>query len=197
VSEPATKSEVFRAALDLQLFCRERGWPFCFIGGVALERWAVPRFTLDADMTLLTGFALDEECIAGLLARFAARCDNAAEFATRARVLLLQHENGVGLDVALGALDFEARSIERGSAWIARPGIELFTCSAEDLIVHKVFASRLKDWADVESILSVQRERLNVAQILEELIPLAELKEDATLVPRLERMLREHGLAAG
>ena len=109
-------------------------------------------------------------------------------------MLLLQHENGVELDVALGALDFETRSIERGSAWKARPGVELYTCSAEDLVVHKAFASRLKDWADVESILSVQRERLNVSQILAEIAPLAELKEDSAIVPRLEGMLRQHCL---
>lgn len=134
MSEKTTRSEVFRAALDLQNFCRDRGWPFCFIGGVALERWAVPRITKDADMTLLTRFVLDEECITGLLGRFSARLANAAEFAAQARVLLLKHENGVELDVALGAFDFEIRSIERGSAWKARSGIELFTCSAEDLM---------------------------------------------------------------
>jgi len=194
MSEQTTRSEVFRAALDLQDFCRARGWAFCFIGGVALERWAVPRFTKDADMTLLTRFVHDQECITGLLARFSARYANAAEFAAQARVLLLKHENGVELDVALGAFDFEARSIERGSVWKARHGIELFTCSAEDLIVHKAFASRLKDWADVESVLAVQRDRLNGPQILAELGPLAELKEDTDIVPRLERMMREHGV---
>lgn len=74
------------------------------------------------------------------------------------------------------------------------PGVKLFTCSAEDLIVHKAFASRDRDWADMESVISVQRERLNLVQIRAELAPLAELKEDATIVPHLERILRTHGL---
>jgi hypothetical protein len=34
-----------------------------------------------------------------------------------------------------------------------------------------------------------------LVRIRAELAPLAELKEDATIVPRLERILREHGLA--
>jgi hypothetical protein len=194
MSEGATTNAVFAAALDLQRFCVERGWPFCFIGGVAVERWAVPRFTEDADMTLLSSFSHDEAYASALLARFAPRRADALDFALRHRVLLLRHENGVELDVALGAFDFEARSIERGSWWHARPSIELFTCSAEDLIVHKAFASRDRDWADVDSIIAVQRERLNLAQIRAELAPLAELKEDAAIVPRLERILREHGL---
>jgi hypothetical protein len=188
---------VHQAALDLQEAIRTFGWPYCFIGGLVVPRWGVERATQDADITVLTQFVHDEECITGLLGRFAGRHADTADLARRARVLLLKHENGIALDIALGALDFEARSIERGSPWKAEPNVELFTCSAEDLIVHKAFAGRDRDWADVESILSVQRERLKVAQILEELTPLAELKEDATIIPRLERMLREHGMAAG
>jgi hypothetical protein len=186
---------VHQAALDLQQFVQGAGWKFCFIGGIVVPRWGVERMTRDADMTVLTRFVQDDECIAGLLGRFAARHANAAEFAARARVLLLRHENGVELDVALGAFDFEARCIERASWWTLQRGMKLFTCSAEDLIVHKSFASRDRDWADVDSIVSVQRERLNLVRIRAELAPLAELKEDATIVPRLERILREHGLA--
>lgn len=99
---------VHQAALDLQQFVLDAGWKFCFIGGIVVARWGVERMTRDADMTVLTRFVQDDECIAGLLGRFAARQANAAEFAARARVLLLRHENGVDLDVALGAFDFEA-----------------------------------------------------------------------------------------
>jgi hypothetical protein len=188
---------VHQAALDLQRSICGFGWPFCFIGGLVVPRWGVERVTQDADMTVLTRFVHDEECIAGLLGCFEGRYANTADFARGARVLLLKHENGVHLDVALGAFDFEARSIERGSPWKAEPDIELFTCSAEDLIVHKAFASRDRDWADVETILAVQRDRLDVVQIFAELAPLAELKEDATIVPRLQRMLRAMGLPEG
>ena len=31
--------DLFRLANDIQSFCRERGWKFCFIGGLALQRW--------------------------------------------------------------------------------------------------------------------------------------------------------------
>ncbi|MEA3209488.1 MAG: hypothetical protein QOE70_2545 [Chthoniobacter sp.] len=131
-----------------------------------------------------------------LLARFQARNPQPKQFAARARVLLLLYDNGVPIDVALGALDFEERAIERGSWWEARPGIRLFTCSADDLVVYKAFAARDRDWSDVDRILAVQRERLKIDQILAELRPLAELKEDAAIVPRLERLIRKHGLGA-
>lgn len=195
MSEEVTASAVFRAALDLQSFCEAQGWRFCIIGGIAVERWSVPRFTEDADMTVLTHFD-DEPVLDALLGRYAPRRPDAREFALRTRVVLLQHESGVELDVALGALDFEVRAIERGSPWQARPGVRLFTCSAEDLLVHKAFASREQDWADVDRILGVQRERLNCAQILTELRPLAELKEDSGIVPKLEWLMERHGLRA-
>lgn len=44
---------IFAAALEVQAFCRERGWRFCFIGGLTVQRWGEPRLTQDVDMTLL------------------------------------------------------------------------------------------------------------------------------------------------
>src|SRR5207248_1569730 len=131
----------------------------------------------------------DEPVMDALLARFAARNANPRDFAVRTRVLFLRHDNGVPLDVALGALDFEDRAISRASWWDAAPQVRLLTCSAEDLIVHKAFASRDRDWSDVERIIGTQRDRLNVGQILEELTPLVLLKEDSGIIPKLEHML--------
>lgn len=52
--------EVFKAACAVQDLCRAEGWRFCFIGGLALQRWGEPRETIDVDLTLLAGFG-DEE----------------------------------------------------------------------------------------------------------------------------------------
>lgn len=48
--------QVLEAAQQIQNFFDENDWKFCFIGGIALQRWAMPRLTNDADLTLLTGF---------------------------------------------------------------------------------------------------------------------------------------------
>ncbi len=194
MKEKRTGSVVFGAALDLQEFCEQRGWKFCFIGGIAVERWSVPRFTEDADMTLVTGFLDHADYSRSLLERFEGRRPDTLEFAIQHRVLLLRHENGVELDVGLGGMDFEVRAIDRASYWEARPGVRLLTCSADDLVVHKAFASRLQDWADVERIIGVQEKKLNVPQILRELAPLAELKEDDGIVHKLELMFKKRGL---
>ena len=74
------------------------------------------------------------------------------------------------------------------------PGIELLTCSAEDLIVHKAFAARDGDWADVNDVVGVQRSRLDTALILRELAPLAEFNTKEDVMVRLLGILKRHGL---
>ena len=63
-------SGVLAAAGELQRFCRGQGWRFCFIGGIALQRWGEPRFTQDVDLTLLTGFGNEETFVDAALGAF-------------------------------------------------------------------------------------------------------------------------------
>lgn len=181
---------IMLAAMELQQALLEFGRPFCFIGGLALQRWGQPRYTSDADATLLTEWLNDEAAIAFLLGRFRPRKPGMVEFALRYRVLLLYSSDDVNLDVALGAVDFERRSIERSTEWNYH-GHWLRTCSAEDLVVHKAFASRPQDWVDVENVLMAQGSTLDAKLILDELRPLAALKEDDSIVPRLEALMRK------
>lgn len=64
---------VGEAALELQQVCVEHGWSYCFIGGLAVLAWAYPQSTIDADITLLTGFGGEEAYIDTLLGRFEPR----------------------------------------------------------------------------------------------------------------------------
>jgi hypothetical protein len=73
----------------------------------------------------------------------------------------------------------------------------LITCSAEDLVVLKVFAGRPQDWLDVEGILARQNNRLNRMLILEEVRPLLVLKEDDEAEHRLVRMFKKHPVEGG
>jgi hypothetical protein len=180
---------VLAAAGEVQTFCQKQGWSFCFIGGIAVQRWGEPRLTQDVDLTLLTGFGAEEKFIDIFLHEFQARRTDAREFALNHRVLLLQTRNGVGVDAALGALPFEERSIQRSSTWAWADGQSLITCSAEDLVVHKSFAGRDLDWGDVERVLTRQHGKLDFKQIQTELKPLLELKGELEAVDKLERMI--------
>lgn len=180
---------VLLAAEEVQSFCVNQGWRFCFIGGIALQRWGEPRLTQDADLTLLTGFGAEEAFADPLLARFTGRRSDAREFALRNRVLLIQTNTGVAVDVAFGGVPFEVRSVQRASRWPWGSDHILTTCSAEDLIIHKVFAGRDKDWGDVESVLIRQRVRLDLRLVRRELTPLLELKGQPESMTKLDALI--------
>jgi Nucleotidyl transferase AbiEii toxin, Type IV TA system len=183
--------ELVRAAHELQKLCETEGWKFAFIGGMAVQRWGEPRETVDVDLTLLTGFGGEEPFVQRLLRQYPGRVDDPAEFARAHRVLLLRAPSGVGIDIALAGLPFEESIVNRSSLFMFPGGFSLRTCSAEDLIVLKAFASRPRDWIDVEGIIIRQTGKLDWAYIDQELRPLAELKEAPEILDELEKRRRE------
>lgn len=90
--------------------------------------------------------------------------------------------------MALGALDFEQRAVQRASLWDVKEA-QLLTCSAEDLVVHKAFAGRDRDWLDVEGIVVRQGEALDSELVRTELAPLAELKGSYDAMDHLQAIL--------
>jgi hypothetical protein len=180
--------DVLTAAVEVQRLCERHRWKFCFIGGIAVQRWGNPRFTVDVDLTLLTGYGSETDFIDVALEDLEPRRSDARSFAIRHRVLLARSSQGVDIDIALGALPFEARSVERASDWNLGDARTICTCSAEDLIVHKVFAGRDRDWDDVRGVLARRHLHLDWTIIRSELIPLLDLKETPEAFERLERM---------
>ena len=182
---------LLEAALELQTFFDQRHWRFCIIGGIALLRWGEPRFTRDVDATLLSGFGREDEFITPILAsNYRGRIPDAAEFARRNRVLLLESSGGIPIDIALGGLPFESLAVERASLYQFEAGCVLRTCSAEDLVVLKLFAFRTKDVADVETVVVRQRGQLDWAYIEAQLGPLADLKQEPEILDAVARLRR-------
>ena len=183
--------DLFREALDVQEFLAKGGWPFCFIGGVALQHWGEPRATRDVDLTVFTGFGDEEPVIDAVLARYAGRRPDAREFALRHRVLLCQTTAGVPVDIALGALAFEADMIVRAVTVEFEPGIALRICSAEDLLVLKAFADRPRDQADALSIARRSGKAIDWEAVETRLGPLAHAKDEPVILDRIRALRRE------
>lgn len=179
---------LFEAAREVCDFMDSRRWKFCIIGGLAVQQWGEPRATLDADMTLLTGFGGEERYAESLLSAFSSRIPDGFAFAMANRVLLLKASNGRDVDIAFGALPFEEEMIRRARRQAFAPGLALPCCSPEDLFVMKSFASRPRDWLDAESIV-VRQDRLDVSYILKQLELLCELKESPEILERAKRIL--------
>ena len=175
----------------VQDYFEENDWSFCFIGGLALLRWGDPRLTRAVDATLFVGFGNEERFVDALLLRFRGRLAETRSFALSRRVVLLLTPAGDGLDVSLGGFPFEEEMVVRSSKAEFAPGIELRTCSAEDLVVLKAFASRDQDWIDVRNVAIRQHGRLDWPAVYDRLTPLAEAKEEPEILTRLRAIERE------
>lgn len=184
-------NDVIVAARRLQEYCESQRWRHCIIGGLALLRWGQARLTVDVDLTLLTGFGDERKFVEALSSRFRSRVSDPVGFAFTNRVVLLQSDSGIGLDVALAGLPFEEAAVDRATSFTYPGDVALRTCSAEDLIVMKAFAARPKDWLDVEGVLVRQAGRLDWNYVETQLQPLVELKGEPEILERLQS-LRKH-----
>lgn len=183
---------LFAAAADIERFCRSRGWRFSIIGGMAVQRWGEPRQTRDVDLAILTGLGGEERFIDALLEAYRGRIPRAREFALEHRVVLAETSDGTPLDISLAGLPYEERVIGRASLFGIAPGIEVTTCSAEDLVVLKAFADRAQDWLDIEGVIVRQGPSFDRPLVVEELTALLELKEDLLPGIRLQRLFDTH-----
>ena len=177
------------AAGEIQAFCEQERWPFCFIGGIAALHWGEARVTRDADLTVFTGVSDEARYVDRLLGRFASRIEEGRDFALRHRVLLLRATNGIPLDVSLGALSFEEKAVSGASLLEFAPGVKLWLCSPAALVVFKVFAGRPQDWLDVEGIVVKSGKLVDWSEVRRDLAELLDLKGDPESLSRLETIL--------
>ena len=186
-------SPLFEAARDLQNLLDGWRWPFCIIGGIALLRWGAPRYTRDVDVALLSGFGHEDDFTLPLLnSGYTGRISHATEFARGNRVLLVTAPNGVPVDISLAALPFEEKAVQRATMFEFAEGCSLRTCSAEDLLVMKLFALRPQDVADVESVAVLRGASLDWNYVEENLVPLAEAKEDSRIMAAFADLHRRY-----
>jgi len=104
------------------------------------------------------------------------------------RVLLLRTFSGVGIDVSLGALAFEEGVVSRATPFSFGPGLDIRTCSAEDLVVLKLFASRPLDIRDAEGVIVRHKDELDWSYIEDHLRPLVEIKGEPAILDTLTRL---------
>lgn len=181
--------DLIESARDLQDILERLELPFCFIGGLANLQWGEPRLTQDLDLTVLAGWGDEERIIDLLLENISPRFEDARRFAINNRVLLLETDDGIPIDLALGALSFEELAINR-SRNINLGGILLRLCSAEDLVIMKAFANRERDWSDIDGILIRQQDNMDVTYAMEQIRILDEAKPGEGIADRLEELLR-------
>jgi hypothetical protein len=156
---------------------------------VAVQCWGEPRLTRDIDVSLLTGFGGEPRPVDLILEAYAPRIEGARGFALVHRVLLVRSSGGIGIDISLAALPYEELAIGRAADREMLPGKVLRVCSAEDLVVMKLFAGRETDIRDARSVIVRQGGAgLDWGYMEAHLEELAELKGEPALMERLRQL---------
>lgn len=154
-----------QAAAKVARWLENHGIRYFIIGGIALQYWGETRLTRDVDVTVLVEQSQMDAFLQDALKQFRPRIPNALEFARQHRVLLVETEDGVPIDISLGTFGYEEEAWKH-SEEVEFEGIgRLRLISAEDLIIHKCVAGRPRDIEDVESILIRQKLQVDVERI--------------------------------
>jgi len=130
-----------------------RGIPFMLIGGQAVLLHGEPRLTQDIDVTLGVG----PERLDGLLAAveeaaLAPLPDDLSSFVRETYVLPCEEpETGLRVDFVFSTTPYEAKAIERAIR-VDVAGKSVPFASAEDLLLHKIFAGRPRDLEDAAGV---------------------------------------------
>jgi hypothetical protein len=156
---------LYAAGKEIFELLEMRGLEGCLIGGLAVARWGEPRLTHDIDLAVLAETGSEGKVVDILLQKFTPRLEDARDFALRNRVVLLRANSGVDIDIALGASSFDIESVRRATPFEFEAGCVLRTCAAEDLIIHKAFACRPQDVADIRGIVFRQFGKLDQVRI--------------------------------
>jgi predicted nucleotidyltransferase len=179
-----------QAAREVHEFLTTLGVRYAFIGGTAVQFWGEPRFTADLDLTVATPLEDPISFIEQVVAHFDPRLDDAVNFARRHRVILVRASNDYPLDISMGLPGYEDEVMRRSKLLEIAPGISVYVCSAEDLIIHKAIAGRPQDLRDIEGIVLRRRESLDAGYVRSWLGQFAVLLENPEVLDRFERAWR-------
>jgi hypothetical protein len=127
---------------------------YMVVGGQAVLLYGEPRLTRDVDITL--GAGLDEVGEVLDLVRgwgWRVLIDDPDDFVRRTMVLpCLEPESGLRVDFMFSFTPYERQALQRAIP-INLNGTNVRFASVEDLIIHKIFAGRPRDFEDVRGIL--------------------------------------------
>ena len=178
----------FATALALCSALRACDVEFVIVGGFAVSLVGRPRYTADVDAVLWEVDSRLSEILTCLTAKgFRPRSENSMEIARRSRVLLLEDDNAVGVDLSMGMLPFERWMIDSARD-IQADSVHLPIATAEALIVMKSIAWRPKDLDDIRELVASNPE-LDRGLVMTYAEPFLELLEVPERIDALRNMI--------
>jgi len=189
VKEPT--GYLFQEAAELQKVLQKAGITFCFIGGVALQRWGEVRHTNDVDLTIFCELGDEGHVFEVLDSYLKSRVEDPNEVFRLGRMYLGQSPNGKQVDISIGFTPYERRIMDRSAEMDYGLDVPLRICSALDLTVMKTVAGRLRDWADIERIIQRSGDAMDWDLVFTELLPLLSMAHREENLARLKKMVAE------
>lgn len=131
----------------------DRRLPFMVIGGQAVLLHGEPRVTADIDITLAASPAQVDDVIAVCaVAGLTVLPTDPADFVGQTFVLpAADGTTGIRVDFIFTTTEYEAQAIGRAVP-VDVAGVNVPFASAEDLLIHKLFAGRPRDLEDAAGI---------------------------------------------
>ncbi|HYO47844.1 MAG TPA: nucleotidyl transferase AbiEii/AbiGii toxin family protein [Gemmatimonadota bacterium] len=159
-SRPTPDFEALIAAVARELETRDI--PFMLIGGQAVLLHGEPRLTADVDVTL--GVSPDElETVldAARAAGLVILPEDPEVFVRETFVLpAAQPNTGIRVDLIFSTTLYESQAIER-AVRVSVGGRDVPFASAEDLLLHKLFAGRPRDLEDAAGVVRRKHEEID------------------------------------
>ncbi|MBW2698865.1 MAG: nucleotidyl transferase AbiEii/AbiGii toxin family protein [Deltaproteobacteria bacterium] len=162
------------------------------IGGQAVLVHGQPRLTEDIDITLgidptQLGTVLDV-CSALALDPIP---EDVEGFVTETFVLPALHgESGIRIDFIFSTTSYEREAIARAEHH-ELAGVPIPFATAEDLIIHKLFAGRARDWEDAVSIVRRKREGLDWEFIMRWAVEFAQIPGREEMPAQVDRLRQD------
>ncbi len=190
---PPSSLEPFLARLATALRAREIR--FMLVGGQAVLVHGRARLTEDIDITL----GVDPQALPALLDLGAALGlvplpTDVTAFVSETFVLPVRDPaSGWRVDFIFSSLDYERIAIAR-AVEVPMGETTVPFATAEDLVIHKLFAGRARDLEDIRGVLIRQRGRLDGAYLDTWIRAFSEVPGKEALYEQWEALRREHDM---
>ncbi|MEE8550839.1 MAG: nucleotidyl transferase AbiEii/AbiGii toxin family protein [Gemmatimonadota bacterium] len=162
---------------------------FMLIGGQAVLLHGRPRLTEDIDLTLAAGpESLSRVLVACRNLRLEPLPEDVEAFVRRTFVLpAAEPETGIRVDFIFSTIPYERQAIER-AVRVELKGVAVPFATAEDLILHKLFAGRARDLEDAAGVVRRQGAKLDWAYLERWAESFAEIPGREDLPDRLRKL---------
>ena len=170
-----------------------RRLPFMLIGGQAVLVHGEPRLTQDVDVTLGAAPERLDDVLAVCTALELRPLPSDAEQFVRETFVLPAGDpvTGIRVDFLFSSTAYEAQAIDRATR-ITVGGVAVPFATAEDLILHKLFAARPRDLEDAAGIARRQGDALDWSYITGWARDFSQLEGRERMLDQAERL--RHGL---